>query len=60
MNYMITNKSFHKIENTTIAMILIAFVAMLVAVYVPEFTSNLKTGVGGNGLDYNLIPWCET
>tara|TARA_R110000803_G_scaffold195568_1_gene258823 strand:- start:6256 stop:6426 length:171 start_codon:yes stop_codon:yes gene_type:complete len=56
MNYKITNKSFHKIENTTIAMILIAFVAMLVAVYVPEFTSNLKTGVGGNGLDYNLIP----
>jgi len=56
MNYMITNKSFHKIANTAIAMILIAFVAMLVAVYVPEFTSNLKTEVGGSGLDYDLIP----
>ena len=56
MNYMLTNKPFHGKANIAIAMMLIAFAVMLFAVYMPEFTSNLKAGVGGTGLDYNQIP----
>ena len=56
MNYILTNKPFHGKANIAIAMMLIAFAVMLIAVYMPEFTSNLKTGVGGTGLDYNQIP----
>ena len=56
MNYMLTNRPYHGKANIAIAMMFIAFVVMLIAVYIPEFTSNLKTGVGGTGLDYNQIP----
>jgi len=56
MNYMLTNRPYHGKANIAIAMIFIAFVVMLIAVYMPEFTSNLKAGVGGTGLDYNQIP----
>ena len=56
MNYMLTNKPFHGKANIAIAMMFIAFAVMLIAVYMPEFTSNLKTEVGGTGLDYNQIP----
>ena len=56
MNYMLTNKPFHGKANIAIAMMFIAFAVMLFAVYMPEFTSNLKAGVGGTGLDYNQIP----
>jgi len=56
MNYMLTNRPYHGKANIAIAMMFIAFVVMLIAVYMPEFTSNLKAGVGGTGLDYNQIP----
>ncbi len=56
MNYMLTNRPYHGKANIAIAMMFIAFVVMLIAVYIPEFTSNLKAGVGGTGLDYNQIP----
>ena len=56
MNYMLTNRPYHGKANIAIAMMFIAFAVMLIAVYMPEFTSNLKTGVGGTGLDYNQIP----
>ncbi len=56
MNYMLTNRPYHGKVNIAIAMMFIAFVVMLIAVYMPEFTSNLKAGVGGTGLDYNQIP----
>ena len=59
MNYMLTNRPYHGKANIAIAMMFIAFVAMLIVVYMPEFTSNLKAGVGGTGLDYNQIPWYE-
>ncbi len=56
MNYMLTNRPYHGKANIAIAMIFIAFAVMLITVYMPEFTSNLKAGVGGTGLDYNQIP----
>jgi hypothetical protein len=56
MNHMLINRPYHGKANIAIAMMFIAFVAMLIVVYMPEFTSNLKTGVGGTGLDYNQIP----
>ena len=56
MNHMLINRPYHGKPNIAIAMMFIAFVAMLIVVYMPEFTSNLKTGVGGTGLDYNQIP----
>jgi len=56
MNYMLTNRPYHGKANIAIAMIFIAFAVMLIAVYIPEFTSNLKIEVGGTGLDYNQIP----
>ena len=56
MNYMLTNRPYHGKANIAIAMMFIAFAVMLFAVYMPEFTSNLKAGVGGTGLDYNQIP----
>ncbi len=56
MNYMLTNRPYHGKANIAIAMMFIAFAVMLIAIYMPEFTSNLKTGVGGTGLDYNQIP----
>ena len=56
MNYMLTNRPYHGKANIAIAMMFIAFVVMLIAVCMPEFTSNLKAGVGGTGLDYNQIP----
>jgi len=56
MNYMLTNRPYHGKTNIAIAMMFIAFVVMLIVVYMPEFTSNLKAGVGGTGLDYNQIP----
>ncbi len=56
MNYMLTNRPYHGKANIAIAMMFIAFAVMLIAVYMPEFTSNLKAGVGGTGLDYNQIP----
>ena len=59
MNYMLTNRPYHGKANIAIAMMFIAFAVMLIALYMPdmpEFTSNLKTGVGGTGLDYNQIP----
>jgi hypothetical protein len=56
MNYMLTNRPYHGKANIAIAMMFIAFVVMLIAIYMPEFTSNLKAGVGGTGLDYNQIP----
>ena len=55
MNYMLTNR-YHGKANIAIAMMFIALAVMLIAVYMPEFTSNLKAGVGGTGLDYNQIP----
>ena len=56
MNYMLTNRPYHGKANIAIAMMFIALAVMLIAVYMPEFTSNLKAGVGGTGLDYNQIP----
>ena len=56
MSYMLTNRPYYGKANIAIAMMFIAFAVMLIAVYMPEFTSNFKTGVGGTGLDYNQIP----
>jgi hypothetical protein len=56
MNYMLTNRPYHGKANIAIAMMFIALAVTLIAVYMPKFTSNLKTGVGGTGLNYNQIP----
>ena len=56
MNYMLTNRPYHGKANIAIAMMFIALAVTLIAVYMPKFTSNFKTGVGGTGLNYNQIP----
>ncbi|WP_435162648.1 hypothetical protein [Candidatus Pelagibacter bacterium nBUS_25] len=56
MNYMLTNRPYHGKANIAIAMMFIVLAVTLIAVYMPKFTSNLKTGVGGTDLDYNQIP----
>jgi len=56
MNYILTKTPFLNKADAAIAMMFVAFAAMLIAVYIPEITSSINFEVGGSGLDYNQIP----
>ena len=56
MNYILTKTPFLNKADAAIAMMFIAFAAMLISVYIPEITSGVNFEVGGSGLDYNQIP----
>ena len=56
MNYILTKTPFLNKADAVIAMMFVAFAAMLIAVYIPEITSSINFEVGGSGLYYNQIP----
>ena len=56
MNYILTKTPFLNKADAAIAMMFVAFAAMLISVYIPEITSGINFEVGGSGLDYNQIP----
>ena len=56
MNYILTKTLFLNKADAAIAMMFVAFAAMLIAVYIPEITSSINFEVGGSGLDYNQTP----
>ncbi len=56
MNYILTKTPFLNKADAAIAMMFVAFAAMLIAVYIPEITSSVNFEVGGSGLNYNQIP----